>query len=227
MKADTAKNTRTKTNGRANASADAAPTPVVFVVDDDPAARNSLAALISSRGLAVKTFASADDFLDAYRPDQRACLIADVRMTGTSGLELQQLLAESGVNLPVIIITGFADVPTAIHAMRAGAVTFLEKPCSEQEISDAIQTALDIEQRTTELRQRRAEIEDSLSRLNDTERTILDKMVLGLTNQMMANDLNFSLRTIEKRRARIFEKMHAGSLAELLRMVLLVRPAGM
>jgi FixJ family two-component response regulator len=205
-------------------SASANGEPVVFVVDDDPAARQSLAALIASRGLPVKTFPSAEDFLDAYTPDQRACLIADVRMTGASGLELQEQLAERRVNLPVIIITGFADVPTAIHAMRAGAVTFLEKPCTEQELTDAIQTALDIERRTTELRQRREEIKQNLGRLDDTDRAILDKIVLGLTNQMIAIDLDMSLRGVEKRRAGIFEKMHAGSLAELLRLVLLDRP---
>jgi FixJ family two-component response regulator len=216
MKADTETNTN-----RISGDNDQ---PVVFIVDDDPAARQSLAALISSRGVPVKTFSSAEDFLEAYQPDQRACLIADVRMTGLSGLQLQQQLAASRVNLPVIIITGFADVPTAIHAMRAGAVTFLEKPCAEQEIGDAIQTALDIEQKTTELHQRRAEIEDHLNQLDDTDRAILDKMVFGLTNQMIATDLDMSLRNVEKRRARIFQTMHADSLAELLRMILLILP---
>ena len=218
MEADTATNTNIYPNHDTNHQ------PVVFVVDDDPAARTSLAALISSRDLPVKTFASAEEFLAAYQPDQRACLIADVRMTGLSGLQLQEQLAASGVNLPVIIITGFADVPTAIHAMRAGAVTFLEKPCTEQEITDAIQTALDIERRTTELRRRREEIEQNLSRLDETDRAILDKIVFGLTNQMIAMDLDIALRTVEKRRAGIFEKMRAGSLAELLRMFLFIQP---
>jgi two-component system, LuxR family, response regulator FixJ len=218
MEADTATNTNNHTTTCAISDI-----PVVFVVDDDPAARQSLAALICSRGLPVKTFASAEDFLAAYQTNQRACLIADVRMAGLSGLQLQEQLAARGVNLPVIIITGFADVPTAIHAMRAGAVTFLEKPCAEHEISDAIQMALDIERKTTELRQRRAEIEDHLNQLDNTDRAILDKMVFGLTNQMIAIDLDLALRSVEKRRAGIFQKMHARSLAELLRMVLLVR----
>jgi two-component system, LuxR family, response regulator FixJ len=197
--------------------------PAVFIVDDDPAARQSLAALVSSLGRPVKTFASAEQFLDAYDPNQRACLIADVRMTGASGLELQEQLAARGVNLPVIVITGFADVPTAVRAMRAGAVTFLEKPCTQEEITEAIETALDIERRNTELRASRAEIEESLSHLDDTDRAILDKIALGLTNQMIASDLNLALRTIELRRSKIFQKLHARSLAELLRMVLLVR----
>jgi two-component system response regulator FixJ len=198
--------------------------PIVFVVDDDPAARNSLAALISSRGLPVKTFASAEEFLDAYEPHERACLIADVRMTGMSGLELQEKLAARELNLPVIVITGFADVPTAVRAMKAGAVTFLEKPCSEQEITDAIQTALDIEHKNNELRSRRDEIEIALNDLDDVERAVLEKMLAGFTNKVIAIDLNMGLRTVEWRRARIFQKLHADSLAELVRTVMVVHP---
>jgi FixJ family two-component response regulator len=199
--------------------------PAVFIVDDDPAARLSLAALVSSLGRPVKTFASAEEFLEAYEPNQRACLIADVRMTGASGLELQEQLAARGVNLPVIVVTGFADVPTAVRAMRAGAITFLEKPCTHDEITAAIETALDNEHRDNDLRAHRAQIEDGLAQLDQTDRTILDKIVFGLTNQMIAIDLNLGLRTVEMRRSKIFQKVHAGSLAELLRMVLLVRGA--
>ncbi len=198
--------------------------PIVFVVDDDPAARNSLAALISSRDLPVKTFASAEEFLDAYQPQERACLIADVRMTGMSGLELQEKLAARELNLPVIVITGFADVPTAVRAMKAGAVTFLEKPCSEQEITDAIETALDIERKNNELRARREEIEASLNELDEIEQAVLDKILAGLPNKTIATDLNLGLRTVEFRRARIFQKLHADSLAELVRTVLVVHP---
>ncbi len=198
--------------------------PIVFVVDDDPAARNSLAALISSRGMPLKTFASAEEFLDAYEPHERACLIADVRMTGMSGLELQEKLAARELNLPVIIITGFADVRTAVIAMKAGAVTFLEKPCSEQEITDAIQTALDIERKTNDLRARRDEIEASLNQLDDVDKAILDRIIAGLPNKSIATDLKLALRTIEFRRARIYQTMHADSLAELVRTVMVVHP---
>jgi FixJ family two-component response regulator len=198
--------------------------PVVYVVDDDPAARNSVAALIKSRGLAVETYPSAEEFLDRYDPFQRGCLIVDVRMTGMSGLDLQERLATKGVNLPVIVITGFADVPMAVRAMQTGAVTFLEKPCSEQEITRAIQTALDLEAQNNELRQRRAEIEENYRRITQAERDVLERIVLGMPNKEVASELKLGLRTVEQRRARIMTKMNVDSLAELVRMVLFIRP---
>jgi FixJ family two-component response regulator len=198
--------------------------PVVYVVDDDPAARNSVAALIKSRGLAVETYPSAEQFLESYDGFQRGCLIVDVRMTGMSGLDLQERLAARGVNLPVIVITGFADVPMAVRAMQAGAVTFLEKPCSELEIANAIQTALDIEAQNNSLRQQRSQIEDNYRRLTPAERAVLDKILSGMPNKEIASNLKLGLRTVEQRRARIMDKMRAGSLAELVRLVLFIRP---
>jgi two-component system response regulator FixJ len=198
--------------------------PVIFVVDDDPAARNSMAALIKSRGLAVQTFASAEEFLAGYDPRQRGCLIVDVRMTGMSGLDLQEQMAAQGVNLPVIVITGFADVPMAVRAMRAGAVTFLEKPCGEQEIWDAIQAALGAEARSNELRQNRAEIEERYASLTPGEVKVLERMVTGVPNKAIVAELGLALRTIEMRRGKIMKKMKAGSLAELVRLVLSIRP---
>lgn len=198
--------------------------PVVFVVDDDPAARNSVAALIQSRGLPVQTYASAEEFLNAYQANQRGCLIVDVRMTGMSGLDLQEQLKARGHNLPVIVITGFADVPMAVRAMRAGAVTFLEKPCGEQEIWDAIQTALDQEARNNELRQHREEIEQRYASLTPAEVQVLDKMMAGAPNKTIAGDLDLGLRTVELRRATIMKKMNASSLAHLVRLVLSIRP---
>ena len=199
--------------------------PVIFVVDDDPAARNSLAALIQSRELAVKTFASAEDFLAAYEPGKRGCLIVDVRMTGMSGLDLQDQMKTKGVNLPVIVITGFADVPIAVRAMRAGAVTFLEKPCGEQELWDAIQTALHVESESNELRRKRDEIEQGYASLTPAEHEVLAKIMAGQTNKAIASELGLGLRTVELRRARIMEKMKAESLAEMVRRVILIRPA--
>jgi FixJ family two-component response regulator len=198
--------------------------PVIFVVDDDPAARNSLAALVTSRGLAVETFASAEDFLARFDPAKRGCLIADVRMTGMSGLELQEQMAAQQVNLPVIVITGFADVPMAVRAMRAGAVTFLEKPCTEQELWDAVQMALDTEAKSNELRQRRGEIEQRYATLTPAEHEVLAKLMAGSTNKVIAHELKLGMRTVEMRRAKIMEKMNAGSLQELVRLVIAVRP---
>jgi FixJ family two-component response regulator len=198
--------------------------PVIFVVDDDPAARNSLAALVTSRRLAVETFGSAEEFLQSYDATKRGCLIADVRMTGMSGLELQEQMAAQHVNLPVIVITGFADVPMAVRAMRAGAVTFLEKPCTEQELSDAIAMALDAEARSNELREKRSEIEERYATITPAEHQVLAKLMAGLTNKTIAYELELGMRTVEMRRAKIMEKMHAESLPELVRLVLAVRP---
>jgi FixJ family two-component response regulator len=198
--------------------------PVIFIVDDDPAARNSLAALVESRRLPVESFSSAEEFIQQYDPAKRGCLIADVRMTGMSGLELLEQMAERGLHLPVIVITGFADVPMAVRAMRAGAVTFLEKPCGEQEIWDAIQTALDAEAKANELKQKRGEIEARYARLKPVEVDVLNKLMAGLTSKTIAYELQLGLRTVELRRANIMDKMGAKSLPELVRLVLLIRP---
>jgi two-component system, LuxR family, response regulator FixJ len=198
--------------------------PVIFIVDDDPAARNSLAALVKSRGLTVELYGSAEEFLAGYDSAKRGCLIADVRMTGMSGLDLLEQMAAKGVNLPVIVITGFADVPMAVRAMRAGAVTFLEKPCGEQEIWDAIETALDAEAKANELRLKRGEIEERYARLKPIEHDVLNKLLDGLTSKTIAYELELGLRTVELRRANIMEKMGANSLPELVRRVLLIRP---
>jgi FixJ family two-component response regulator len=198
--------------------------PVIFVVDDDPAARVSLAALIKSRGMSVESFASAEEFLAAYRPGRRGCLLVDVRMTGMSGLDLLERLAELHAHLPVIVITGFADVPMAVRAMRAGATSFLEKPCTEQEIWDAIQAGLDTEAKANRLWQKREEIAARFESLSSGEREVLDRILAGSTNKVIAKDLNLGMRTVELRRANIMEKMGAGSLPDLVRRVLLVHP---
>ena len=198
--------------------------PVIFIVDDDPAARNSLAALVKSRRLAAETFASAEEFLAQYDPAKRGCLIADVRMTGMSGLELQEQMAARRVNLPVIVITGFADISMAVRAMRAGAVTFLEKPCTEQELWDAVQMALDAEAKSNELRQRHEEIEQRYATLTPAEHQVLAKLMTGSTNKSIAHELKLGMRTVEMRRSKIMEKMNAGSLQELVRLVISIRP---
>jgi FixJ family two-component response regulator len=198
--------------------------PVIFVVDDDPAARVSLAALIKSRGMSVESFASAEEFLAAYRPGRRGCLLVDVRMTGMSGLDLLERLAELHAHLPVIVITGFADVPMAVRAMRAGATSFLEKPCTEQEIWDAIQAGLDTEAKANRLWQKREVIAARFESLSSGEREVLDRILAGSTNKVIAKDLNLGMRTVELRRANIMEKMGADSVPELVRRVLLVHP---
>ncbi len=198
--------------------------PVIFIVDDDPAARNSLAALVKSRRLAAETFASAEDFLAHFDPAKRGCLIADVRMTGMSGLDLLDQMANLRVNLPVIVITGFADIPMAVRAMRAGAVTFLEKPCTEQELWDAVQMALDAEAKSNELRKRHVEIEQRYATLTPQEHQVLAILMTGASNKSIAHELKLGMRTVEMRRSKIMEKMNAGSLQELVRLVISIRP---
>jgi two-component system response regulator FixJ len=194
--------------------------PTVFVVDDDPAARGSVAALVASHGLAVESFASAEDFLAAYDPARRGCLIADVRMAGMSGLDLQQQLAAKGSALPVIIITGFADIPMAVRAMQSGAITVLEKPCADKELWQSILVALDWEEKAQLDRQDRAEIIARRASLTPGEVEVLDRLCAGKPNKLIAVELGLGLRTVELRRATLMKKMHADSLAELVRLVL-------
>ncbi len=192
----------------------------VFIVDDDPAARESVAALVGSHGMPTKTFASAAEFLAAYSPGQRGCLVVDVRMTGMNGLELQQELGTRGYTIPVIVITGFADVPTAVRAMRAGAVTFLEKPCADNELWASIQTALQWEARSRQQRSQREEILARRATLTPAEVLVLDRLLAGKANKAIAAELDLGLRTVELRRATIMKKMEANSLAELVRLIL-------
>ncbi len=194
----------------------------VFVVDDDEAMRNSLRWLIESVGLKTETFASAQEFLQAWSPDRPGCLVVDVRMPGMSGLELQEKLRERDIRVPVIVLTGHGDVPMAVRAMKAGVVDFLEKPCNDQMLLDCIQHALekDSGQRaTSELQARiRARMED----LTPRERVVMDMIVRGGANKDVAQELGVSIRTIEVHRAKVMEKMGAESLAELVRMSIAV-----
>ena len=192
----------------------------VFVVDDDRAVRESLALLVQSVGLEVETFASAGEFLDAYRPDRRGCLITDIRMPGMSGLELQERLTEDGYHIPVIVLTGFGDVPAAVRALKGGAVDFVEKPFNPQALLDLVQQAL---VRDTELREqaaREADLAERMALLTPREREIMALIVAGKANKVIAIDLSISERTVELHRGRIMKKMQARSVAELMRIVL-------
>ena len=192
----------------------------VFVVDDDRAVRESLALLVQSVGLEVETFAGAGEFLDAYRPDRRGCLITDIRMPGMSGLELQERLTEDGYHIPVIVLTGFGDVPAAVRALKGGAVDFVEKPFNPQALLDLVQQAL---VRDTELREqaaREADLAERMALLTPREGEIMALVVAGTANKVIAIDLSISERTVELHRGRIMKKMQARSVAELMRIVL-------
>ena len=194
----------------------------VFIVDDDAAARESVVALVSFKGLTAKGFASAEEFLAQYDPAVPGCLVLDVRMPGMSGLHLQQVLRERGSTLPVVVITGYADVPMAVRAMQNGAVTFLEKPCQEQELWHGIERALNLEEAQQILRKQKTELEGRMATLTEDEVAVLSKLLEGLPNKRIAADLDIGLRTVELRRSNIMRKMEANSLPELVRMAILV-----
>lgn len=194
----------------------------VYVVDDDAAARESVVALVSLKGLPAQGFASAEEFLRQYDDNLRGCLVVDVRMAGMSGLQLLQHLQSRKSSLPAIVITGYADVPMAVKAMQAGAMTFLEKPCQEQELWQAVQQALDREAALQQLRKQKTEIEARLATLTEDEVLVLRKLLEGLPNKRIAVDLDIGLRTVELRRSNIMKKMQAASLPELVRMAILI-----
>jgi len=193
----------------------------VFVVDDDPGARESLAALVRSHGLQVETFDSAETFLSTFDRAKVGCLVSDVRMPGMSGLQLQRRLAAERIALPAILITAYGDVPMAVDAMRAGAFTFLEKPCEEEDLLRNIHAALQRVQSKRALQQQREQIQGRLNELTADERDVLTLLLQGEPNKRVAATLDIGLRTVELRRSRIMKKMHAASLAQLVRMAMI------
>ena len=196
-------------------------TPVVYVVDDDEAARNSVAAMVASKGLMVQGYGSAEAFLKDFDRDRLGCLLTDVRMAGINGLELQESLRIEGCNIPVIVITGYGDVPTAVSAFRGGAVTFLEKPCDAQELWSYIEKALREHRLCREEKKQKKEIITRFSTLTESEREVMQAMVDGKPNKIIASELLMGLRTVELRRAAVLKKTRAKSLAELVRMCVL------
>jgi two-component system response regulator FixJ len=194
--------------------------PVVFIVDDDEAVRNSLRLLLKSVGLAAAALPSAREFLDTYTPAQPGCLVLDVRMPGMSGLDLQQLLNLQGAVIPVIFITGHGDIPMAVEAMQAGAFDFLQKPFRDQQLIDCIQRALEKDRASRAELNERSRIHERRESLTPREREVLTLVTSGKPNKVMATDLGVSQRTVEIHRARVMEKMGASSLAQLVRMVL-------
>jgi two-component system, LuxR family, response regulator FixJ len=194
--------------------------PQVFIVDDDEAVRSALRFLIRSVGLQAQAFDSALEFLKSYDPRQPGCLLLDVRMPGMSGLDLQQELNRRGATIPVVFITGHGDVPMAVAAMQYGAFDFLQKPFRDQDLLDRVQRAM---ARDAESRGRlaaRAEIVARLATLTPREVEVMRLITTGKANKVVGAELGVSQRTVEIHRAHVMEKMHAGSLAELVRMVL-------
>lgn len=196
----------------------------VFIVDDDKEVRESIELLMRSVGLCAECFASAQDYLEQFDASRPGCLVLDVRMPKMSGLELQQQLLQQPIHPPIIIITGHGDIQMAVRAVQAGAADFIEKPFRDQLLLDAIHRAItrDAEQRG--VASRRSEIEQRLQRLTPREREVLERVMQGARNKVIAFDLNISQSTVEAHRSKVMEKMQAKTLSDLMRMVLSLEP---
>ena len=192
---------------------------LVYVVDDDEAIRDSLRLLLRSVGLKSEVFANATDFLSTFDPAQHACLLADIRMPGMSGLELQEELNRRHIEIPTIFITGHGDVPMAVNAIKAGAVDFIQKPFRDQDLIDRIHEALQLDSERNQMRQRELSIRSRIETLTPREQEVMRKVVDGCANKVIALDLGVSQRTIELHRARVMHKMGVKSLADLVKVV--------
>jgi FixJ family two-component response regulator len=196
---------------------------VVYLVDDDAAVRAGFTALFRSVGLPVRSFDSAESFLEGVEPDAEGCLLLDVRMPGMSGLELQERLRDRGVALPIVLISAHADVPMAVRAMKTGAVDFLEKPVNEQELLERVQACLRTAHRLREEADSTAAARARLEGLTPREREVVELLVEGESSKVIAARLDISPRTVDVHRSHIMEKLGVKSVAELVAIVLRAR----
>jgi len=195
------------------------PAPTVFVVDDDPSVRRAIKRLVESIGLHVEIFGSAQEFLQAKRPDVPSCLILDIRLRGASGLDFQRQLVEAGIYVPVIFITAHGDIPMSVQAMKAGAVEFLPKPFRDQDLLDAIQVALERDRARRERGAEIAVLQQRYESLTPREREVVAMVVAGMLNKQIAAELGTAENTVKVHRSRAMEKMQAQSLADLVKMM--------
>jgi RNA polymerase sigma factor (sigma-70 family) len=194
--------------------------PTVFIVDDDEAARDSLAMLLQLKGYSARTFANAEEFLDTYRPEWPGCLVLDLRMGGMSGIELQAELARRGVPLPIIVVSAHGDVPTTRATLKAGAVDFIEKPIDHDALLAAIGAAFDRDARERARASARSGLDERLARLTAREREVLNLVVDGRHSREIASLLGISPRTVEVYRSRLMEKLQVRRVPELVKLAL-------
>jgi len=193
--------------------------PVVVLLDDDPGVRRSLSLALSLAGYQVEAYATAEDLLTGLDPSQPGCLVLDLRMPGMDGLEVQQALGDRGCSLPVIFMSAFGDIPTTVRALKAGAVDFLEKPFTTDSLIARIEEAVETDRRQRAQEVLRQTIRERAGHLTGRESEVMQLVTAGLSNKDIARELDISPRTVEKYRARVMEKMHADSIADLCQMV--------
>ena len=194
------------------------PEAVIAIVDDDPSAREGLSSLLRSAGLKVETFASAQEFLARPSADAPSCLVLDLQLPGLSGLELQKRMAEAGLEIPIVFLTGHGNIPASVQAMKAGAVEFLTKPFDDEQLLQAIQEAVERDRRTRQQRVDLRKLRDRYESLTAREQEVMRLVVSGLLNKQIAGELNITEFTVKIHRGRVMRKMHADSLADLVRM---------
>ncbi len=193
-------------------------TPTIFIVDDDPAIRLAMQALMDSVNLRHEIFSSGDEFLERVTEPRPGCLVLDIRMPGLGGLELQEELIRRGNELPIIFVTGHGDVPMAVEAMQKGAIDFIQKPFRDQDLLDRINDALKTDRERRESQEQHSKVTERVQRLTKREREVFDLVVTGKPNKVIAYELGVSQRTVEIHRARVMEKMQARSLADLVKL---------
>jgi FixJ family two-component response regulator len=196
------------------------PPPTAFVVDDDEAIRTLWNWLMASNGIGVRTFATAAEFIDHYDPGAPGCLVLDLKLPGMSGLELQEYLVRSRADIPIVVVTGHADVPSAVTALKSGAVDLIEKPFDYREVLAVIRKAFARDAENRERRARDQEIRVRVASLTERERAVLQRVIEGKANKLIAAELDISIKTVEAHRAKLMEKMKVGSVAELVQATL-------
>ena len=192
--------------------------PTVYVVDDDEAIRALWRWLMESNGIAVETFASAAEFIAGHRPGEPACLVLNLRLPGMSGLELQDYLKQQGVDIPIVFVTGHGDVPTAVNAIKGGAVDFIQKPFGYKEVLQIIRRALERDAENRQKRARRSGYAERLAALTEREREVMLRVIEGKLNKVIADELEISVKTVEFHRAKVMEKMSVTSVAALVQL---------